>query len=141
MQGDSMLEVDLDDTGALVEQSVTWSCSMYARVASVKVHRDPSPFALIEMSRRGQTYEVAAQTRGIRLRHFRARASRAQDRLSRFISGRRDAACCHSPQQFAPARHPTFNPLSSVPHDALASAGFTHYSHLKQWLTATPVLR
>ena len=59
-----MLEVDLDSSDTIVERSILESCSLYGRVASVKVHRDPSPFALIEMSRREQTYEVAAQYGG-----------------------------------------------------------------------------
>ena len=59
-----MLEVDLDSPDMVVERSITESCSMYGRVASVKVHREPSPFALIEMSQREQTYEIAAQYGG-----------------------------------------------------------------------------
>jgi hypothetical protein len=59
-----MLEVDLDGSDSIVERSIMQSCSAYGRVASVKVHRDPSPFALIEMARREQTYEVAAQYGG-----------------------------------------------------------------------------
>ncbi len=59
-----MLEVDLDSPDLNVERSITESCSVYGRVASVKVHREPSPFALIEMSRREQTFEVAAQYGG-----------------------------------------------------------------------------
>ena len=59
-----MLEVDLDSADTVVARSITESCSVYGRVASVKVHREPSPFALIEMSRREQTYEVAAQYGG-----------------------------------------------------------------------------
>ncbi len=59
-----MLEVDLDSPDLNVERSITQSCSIYGRVTSVKVHRQPSPFALIEMSKREQTYEVAAQYGG-----------------------------------------------------------------------------
>jgi len=59
-----MLEVDLDSPDMVVERAITESCSVYGRVAWVKVHREPSPFALIEMSRREQTYEVAAQYGG-----------------------------------------------------------------------------
>ena len=55
-----MLEVDLEDPDKNVERSITESCAKYGRVTSVKVHRDPSPFALIEMSQREQTYQVAA---------------------------------------------------------------------------------
>ena len=59
-----MLEVDLENADPQLEISITESCSAFGRVASVKVHREPSPFALIEMSRREQTYEVAAQYGG-----------------------------------------------------------------------------
>jgi hypothetical protein len=59
-----MLEVDLDSPDMVVERAITESCSVYGRVAWVKVHREPSPFALIEMSRREQTFEVAAQYGG-----------------------------------------------------------------------------
>ena len=59
-----MLEVDLDSSDTIVERSILERCSAHGRVTSVKVHRDPSPFALIEMSRREQTYEVAAQYGG-----------------------------------------------------------------------------
>ena len=59
-----MLEVDLEGSDLHVERSIAESCSAFGRVASVKVHREPSPFALIEMSRREQTYEVAAQYGG-----------------------------------------------------------------------------
>ena len=59
-----MLEVDLNDPDNNVARSITESCAKYGRVTSVKVHREPSPFALIEMSQREQTYEVAAQYGG-----------------------------------------------------------------------------
>lgn len=59
-----MLEVDLKDTDPIVERSITESCAAFGSVTSVKVHREPSPFALIEMSQREQTYEVAAQYGG-----------------------------------------------------------------------------
>ena len=59
-----MLEVDLDGPDAVVERSITESCAKYGRVASVKVHREPSAFALIEMTQREQTYEIAAQYGG-----------------------------------------------------------------------------
>jgi hypothetical protein len=59
-----MLEVDLDSPDLNVVRSITESCSVYGRVASVKVHRKPSPFALIEMARREQTLDVAAKFGG-----------------------------------------------------------------------------
>ncbi len=62
--GTVMLEVDLNDPDMNVERSITERCAKYGRVTSVKLHRKPSPFALIEMSQREQTYEVAAQYGG-----------------------------------------------------------------------------
>jgi hypothetical protein len=62
--GETMLEVDLEGDDILVERSITESCAVYGRVASVKVHRQPSPFAVIEMSRREQTYAVAERFGG-----------------------------------------------------------------------------
>ena len=59
-----MLEVDLESSDPMVERSITESCSVFGRVTSVKVHREPSAFALIEMSQREQTFEVAAQYGG-----------------------------------------------------------------------------
>jgi hypothetical protein len=62
--GATMLEVDLDSPDFNVERSIKESCSAYGRVSSVKLHREPSPFALVEMSHREQTFEVAAQFGG-----------------------------------------------------------------------------
>ncbi|MEO7726723.1 MAG: hypothetical protein ABIS45_05675 [Burkholderiales bacterium] len=59
-----MLEVDLESPDLTVERSIAESCSIYGRVTSVKVHREPSAFALIEMSQREQTFKVAAQYGG-----------------------------------------------------------------------------
>ena len=79
-----MLEVDLQDTDPIVERAITESCAAFGSVTSVKMHREPSPFALIEMSRREQTYEVAAQYGGVR--HFRAHppGAKRQGRLTHF---------------------------------------------------------
>ena len=59
-----MLEVDLDDYDPNLEFAIRKQVARIGSVTSVKVHREPSPFALIEMSRREQTYEVAAQYGG-----------------------------------------------------------------------------
>ena len=59
-----MLEVDLESSDPTVERSITESCASFGRVTSVKVHREPSAFALIEMAQREQTFEVAAQYGG-----------------------------------------------------------------------------
>ncbi|MDB5809334.1 MAG: hypothetical protein JWN94_1456 [Betaproteobacteria bacterium] len=59
-----MLEVDLDGADVVVEREIAENCSVYGHVASVKLHRQPSPFALIEMAQREQTYDVAAEYGG-----------------------------------------------------------------------------
>ncbi len=59
LEGD-MLEVDLDAPDLTLELSIAKTCAAFGRVVSVKVHRKPSPFALVEMAQREQAYEVAA---------------------------------------------------------------------------------
>ena len=59
-----MLEVDLNVPDLEVGQNVALSCSKFGHVASVKVHRTPSAFALIEMANREQTSELAASYGG-----------------------------------------------------------------------------
>jgi hypothetical protein len=59
-----MLEVDLDATDMTLELAIAKACAAYGRVVSVKVHRTPSPFALVEMAQREQSYEVAANHGG-----------------------------------------------------------------------------
>ena len=56
----SMLEVDLDGPDQSVGQRVAENCAQFGRVASVKVHRTPSAFALVEMTTREQTSDLAA---------------------------------------------------------------------------------
>jgi hypothetical protein len=71
-----LMELDLNNATALVEL-ITKRCSAYGKVASVEVHREPSPFALVEMSRPDQTEKVASQYQGsifgnaalVRLKH------------------------------------------------------------------------
>ena len=55
-----MLLVDLKESDAKLAQVVTDYCSPYGKVVSVKIHRDPSPFAMVVMGDRMQTYEIAA---------------------------------------------------------------------------------
>lgn len=59
-----MLEVDINLPDPRLKRSITETCTRFGQVRSVKVHRNPSPFALIEMSQREQTYELAAQYGG-----------------------------------------------------------------------------
>jgi hypothetical protein len=55
-----MLEVDLEAPDQKVGQTVAESCAPFGRVTSVKVHRNPSAFALVEMTTREQTGDLAA---------------------------------------------------------------------------------
>ncbi len=59
-----MLEVDLEAHDQTVGQVVAASCGQFGRVASVKLHRNPSAFALVEMTTREQTQELAASYGG-----------------------------------------------------------------------------
>jgi hypothetical protein len=58
------MELDLKNADALVELLIAKRCSTYGPVASVEVHREPSPFALVEMLRRDHTEEVASHFQG-----------------------------------------------------------------------------
>ena len=55
-----MLEVDLKAADQRVAQLVAENCAQFGRVASVKVHRAPSAFALVEMTTREQTNALAS---------------------------------------------------------------------------------
>ena len=59
-----MLQVDLKETDAKIAKVVTDHCSPYGKVVSVKIHRSQSPFAMVDMANRMQTYEIAAQFGG-----------------------------------------------------------------------------
>lgn len=59
-----MLQVDLKEPDHQIGLSITKSCAELGRVTSVKVYRSPSPFALIEMSTREQTYELVSKLGG-----------------------------------------------------------------------------
>src|SRR3954463_16216654 len=76
-KGQAMLEMDLERPDVLVEQSIVTRCSRHGLVASIELHRDPSPFALVKMVRPEQTKGVASEYQGsifgsaalIRLKH------------------------------------------------------------------------
>lgn len=59
-----MLQVDLKEPDHEIGARITKTCSGVGRVASVKVYRSPSPFALIEMSTREQTHELVSKLGG-----------------------------------------------------------------------------
>jgi hypothetical protein len=55
-----MLAVDLKATDQKVQQIIAEKCAKFGRVSSVKVHRTPSAFALVQMATRDQAFELAA---------------------------------------------------------------------------------
>ena len=59
-----MLQVDLKEPDHEIGLRITQSCSGLGRVTSVKIYRQPSPFALIEMSTREQTHELVLKLGG-----------------------------------------------------------------------------
>ena len=55
-----MLQLDLTMSDRELSLSVAARCSEVGTVKSVKIHRHPKPFALIEMATHEQTFELAA---------------------------------------------------------------------------------
>ena len=58
------MELDLKNSDSLVELVLTKRCSKNGAVATVEVHRDPCPFALVEILRRDHTEQVASNYEG-----------------------------------------------------------------------------
>ena len=59
-----MLPVNLNDTDRNLRQSIAHRCSETGHVVSVRVHRLPTPFVLVEMSRREESADLAARFGG-----------------------------------------------------------------------------
>ena len=59
-----MLKVNLHEQDYQVTRSIRERCSGIGQVRSVKVHRSPCAFALIEMWQREQTYELTHEFGG-----------------------------------------------------------------------------
>ena len=59
-----MLPVNLNDTDHNVRQLIAHTCSETGYVVSVKFHRLPTPFALVEMSRRQESADLAVRFGG-----------------------------------------------------------------------------
>ncbi len=59
-----MLKADLNDHDYYVVRAVSLASARFGAVKSVRVHRKPAPFALVEMASREQAYELAAQFGG-----------------------------------------------------------------------------
>jgi hypothetical protein len=58
------LKVDLKKTDRELSQYITTRCSDFGNVRSVTIHRDPTPFALVVMTNRMETLELAGQYGG-----------------------------------------------------------------------------
>ena len=59
-----MLQVDLSKTDREITQLIAARCSDFGIVKSVKLQREPTPYALIEMSTRYEMQELAAEYGG-----------------------------------------------------------------------------
>lgn len=59
-----MLQVDLNAPDFRIEQSIKQNCSKLGRVRLVRIHRSPTPFALIDMASAGQTDELTSRFGG-----------------------------------------------------------------------------
>ena len=85
-----MLQVDLNHSDQQVERSIRDSCAQFGRVTSVESHGLPTPYALIEMSRGDDIYELAARLGGsafgdVALVHLEQKASdNSTDNQARF---------------------------------------------------------
>ena len=55
-----MLQVDLSQSAQELSRIITVRCSGFGTVKSVKIHRSPKPFALVEMATRFEALELAA---------------------------------------------------------------------------------
>jgi len=56
-----MLQVDLTKTDREINRFITALCSDYGVVRSIKIHRHPKPFVLVEMSTHHETLTLAGQ--------------------------------------------------------------------------------
>jgi hypothetical protein len=59
-----MLQVDLKKSDQELSREIATRCSGLGVVKSVKVHRDPTPFALVEMASHYESLELAGQYGG-----------------------------------------------------------------------------
>lgn len=59
-----MLIADLNAHDYHVVRAVSEACARFGRISSVRVHRNPEPFALVEMADRAHAYELAFQLGG-----------------------------------------------------------------------------
>ena len=59
-----MLQVDLKEPDEIIVQTISDQCSRCGKVVSVKIHRNPTTFALVEMANHMQTMELAGQFGG-----------------------------------------------------------------------------
>ena len=57
---ENMLEVDLKKSDAELAKIVSAYCAAFGKVVSVKIHHEPKPFALVEMSNHQEALKLAA---------------------------------------------------------------------------------
>jgi len=60
----AVLQVDLKKADRELVPVITEHFSQYGRVMSVRIHRSPTPFVLVEMTSHMETMELAAQYGG-----------------------------------------------------------------------------
>jgi hypothetical protein len=58
------MRVDLNEPDKSIAQLVTGQCSQCGTVVSVKIHRSPTTFALVEMSNHMQALELSSRFGG-----------------------------------------------------------------------------
>ena len=59
-----MLQLDLREPDVLLEWTIAKICARFGKVISVRLHRAPTVFALIEMCTRAETFELVARLGG-----------------------------------------------------------------------------
>ena len=64
VEDDRVLQLDLREPDVLVERTIADICARFGKVISVRLHRAPTVFALIEMSTRAETFELVARLGG-----------------------------------------------------------------------------
>jgi hypothetical protein len=64
LQEGVVLQVDLNKADRELAEYITLRCSGFGNVVSVNIHREPTPFALVEIANHAQSLDVAAQYGG-----------------------------------------------------------------------------
>ena len=59
-----MFQVDLDAPDIQIEHSIKLNCSKFGRIRSIRIHRSPSAFAVIQMTENEQARELTSKFGG-----------------------------------------------------------------------------